>query len=467
MNMRKRKNWLPLIVFLSLLALLPFSTLLVKKAVQLISFGHPVPADIVVHTDRSIGQLKKPWQNLAQGGEEAKPMLGSIIQETTALKPKYIRLDHIYDFYQVVQKSTDGRFDYNWTKLDQAVDQILKIGAKPFLSLSYLPSDLAENGNPVGQPKNWWQWQNLVQKTIEHYSGQKQISKVYYEVWNEPDLFGNFKTYGAKNYLNLYYYAQAGAKNAKNVQPFKIGGPATTGLYPAWVEALINKINQGWRIDFISWHHYGLNTDQLKTEFSQSRETIFKYTKDLSSIELIISEWGPDSEKNPIYDNNYAAIQTISGAVKAVNKIDKLFIFEIKDGRSAEGKQFWGSWGLLTHEAFGVVKKPRYWAVDFLNQLPNNRIYLTGEGSYVRALASQNEQQVLKILLVNFDPRSQHEEAVPVTINDLNNKYYTYQQQFFLKKRSAKIEEKITNNQLKKVILMPANSALLITLKPK
>src|SRR3972149_1571123 len=52
-------------------------------------------------------------------------------------------------------------------------------------------------------------WQNLAQKTVEHVSGKAglNLSNVYYEVWNEPDLFGGYKVYGGKNYLDLYSHS--------------------------------------------------------------------------------------------------------------------------------------------------------------------------------------------------------------------------------------------------------------------
>ena len=89
----------------------------------------------------------------------------------------------------------------------------------------------------------------MVQRTIEHYSGEKGIANVYYEVWNEPDLFGKWTMGGNKDYKKLYLYASRGAQAARVSQTFKFGGPATTGLYKNWLDQfsrLFWKTSCGW-----------------------------------------------------------------------------------------------------------------------------------------------------------------------------------------------------------------------------
>ncbi|NIT03517.1 glycoside hydrolase, partial [Candidatus Saccharibacteria bacterium] len=67
----------------------------------------------------------------------------------------------------------------------------------------------------------------MVKATIQHYSGrnEKNIAGIYYEVWNEPDLFGQWQIGKEPDYRTLYVYALSGAFQAQDCQPFKIGGP--------------------------------------------------------------------------------------------------------------------------------------------------------------------------------------------------------------------------------------------------
>ena len=168
-------------------------------------------------------------------------MIGPVVNQMKTLDPSYIRIDHIYDFFNIVQGSP-GNLSFDFSRLDPMIDSILATGAKPLIALSYMPSVIAQDGNIINQPVDWNDWALTVQKTVEHYSGRgnKNIAGVYYEVWNEPDLFGGWKVYGDKNYITLYSYAATGANRATNVQPFAIGGPATTALYKNWMKQTLS-----------------------------------------------------------------------------------------------------------------------------------------------------------------------------------------------------------------------------------
>ncbi len=126
-------------------------------------------------------------------------MLANVIPQISELYPKYIRIDNLYDFYNVVSRNDKGELILNFEKLDQTVCDIYATGAKPFFSLGYIPETISEDGSLIGKPKNWQEWSFLVQKTVERYSGRKTVlscgamydfwrTDIYYEVWNEPDL---------------------------------------------------------------------------------------------------------------------------------------------------------------------------------------------------------------------------------------------------------------------------------------
>src|SRR4030042_2787442 len=121
-------------------------------------------------------------------------------------------------------------------------------------ALSYMPPVIS-SGDIVSAPRDWNEWSLVVQRTIEHYSGNMNVPEIAYEVWNEPDLFGQWKTYGEKNYLDLYRFAASGAGRAKVKQNFKLGGPATTAPYTAWTKNFLAFVSQNnLRLDFFSWH---------------------------------------------------------------------------------------------------------------------------------------------------------------------------------------------------------------------
>ncbi|MBU1500137.1 hypothetical protein KKE48_04700 [Patescibacteria group bacterium] len=447
-----------------LLAGLLISLNLGTKISRLFSEATGKKATIVVEADKEIGPMPRMWNNFSQGGESHDGMLTAAIKPMQALSPNYVRIDHIYDFYDVV-KNENGRLKFNWTKLDREVEAILKMGAKPFLALSYMPPALGSD--VTGKPDNWDQWQEVVRATIEHYSGKqnKNIDKVYYEVWNEPDLFGNWKAWGDKNYLDLYRQTTIAADNAVNVQSFKLGGPATTGMYRNWIEAMFKMVNEeGLRFDFVSWHRYSLNPEQFKKDVEELSRLLAVYPR-LALKEKVVSEWGLDSENNPGYDDNLGAAHTVASVIEMIGAVAKAFSFEIKDGLNPENKTFWGRFGMISHEDTGLVLKPRYQAFKWLNDLGETRLYLSGEGSFVKATAARKNKDV-QVYLVNYDKSGRHQETVPVIIkNLLPGNYEMIRESFDGTKESALV--KITNGTWVGQVIMPANEIVRLTLKPR
>src|SRR3989337_1232714 len=128
-----------------------------------------VRADIVVDVLKTSGPFPDRWKALAQGGEESGVrMLEPVIPQIAELYPRFIRIDHIYDFYDVVSRDHTGSLIFNFDKLDLTVCDIYHAGAKPFFSLGYMPPTMSEDGSLIDKPKNWNDWTFLVQKTVEH-----------------------------------------------------------------------------------------------------------------------------------------------------------------------------------------------------------------------------------------------------------------------------------------------------------
>ncbi len=380
-------------------------------------------ADIIVNTGKITGPLYYNWQAIAQGGEEqGVRMFQNVTAQLRELAPRYIRIDHIYDFYNVVNRDGNGRIVMNFADLDKTVCDIYLTGAKPFFALGYMPPVLSADGTLVGTPTNWDEWSFVVQKTIERYSGKntalwcgmrgEKLAGIYYEVWNEPDLFGRWDLYSnTKNYKTLYEYSAKGAKNAQNTQRFSLGGPGTTGAYKNWFQLFLTWAAQNnIRIDFISWHHYTQDPDDYIDDVKNidswiPRESYGKF----SALPKMITEWGYDSEPNQIADTNVGAAYTIASVRNLIDqKVKYAFTFDAKDGPAPR-------WGILTHTG---EKKPRFEALKFMNLLDGNRLKVDGEGTFVRAIASTSPAKTVTIL-VNYDQEGKNTELVPVRFTNL------------------------------------------------
>jgi hypothetical protein len=421
-------------------------------------------ANITIDTQAVLGEIPRPWRNLAQGGESDKWRLQPLVGQVKALNPEYIRIDHLYDFYEIV-KGSPGNITFDFSKLDPILDDIKATGATPYIALTYMPPAIAE-GDIVSKPKRWEDWQLTVQKTIEHISGTRKTPNVYYEVWNEPDLFGGWKYYGDKNYLTLYDYSVRGANNARGVLPFKIGGPGITALYKNWFDAIAKyATNNNVRLDFFSWHRYNLDLDQYRDDMSEVKTWAQAYPQLEPTLEFHITEWGHDSNNHPGYDGAMGAAHTVAGSITMVGVVEKAFVFEIQDGKSGDGKEFWGRWGMFTHPDFGSKPKPRYHALRMLDRISGQRLQLLGQGSWVKALAARNEKGNTEVVMANYDPKGGHSENVPVTFQNIVPGSYNLNLEFLGGRRQV-LQVATDAAVLQANVAMPVNSVVMMELVP-
>jgi hypothetical protein len=409
------------------------------------------PANIVVSTKTELSPFPTDFYHaFAQGGEEETDMLSPVASVVRALKPSYIRIDHIFDHYNAVQKD-NGKLTFDFTRLDPAVDTIRALGATPVLVLSYMPPNIAKDGVITNPPNDWNDWTEVVHETIQHYSGKtgKNLTGVYYEVWNEPDLaqFGGWKTYGNKNYLTLYGNAALGANTTRDVNRFYLGGPATTALYKDWINALVKT---GYRLDFISWHTY--NTDPKR--YSDDQQSANEW-----GIPMLITEFGFTGEKDQRYGTTYAAAYTAAVIRQLIpSPPSALFTFELKDGPGG----LTNGWGLLPHETAGGDPKPRYHLFPLLDEMEGTMLSVTGEGTWVTAIASTRES-LIRVLLINFHPDADHSEYVPVTFSGLDPGEYSFRQHQ-LAGPDATIRITIPASVWQTHIFMPPSAVTLLSL---
>ncbi|MBI3981000.1 hypothetical protein HY345_03290 [Candidatus Microgenomates bacterium] len=460
--MKKKLSKNPLkqvLLFVFLLVSLPILVFAGQLVINIIGRASGSPANLVIDYNSNLGQIQPAWQALAQGGEEKAQMLAPAVNEIRSLSPQYIRIDHLYDLYDIVSRSPDGRINYDFSQLDRTVDNILQAGALPFFALSYMPPDIAD-GDVVEKPRNWQEWSNLVRATVEHYSGRsgRNLAGLYYEVWNEPDLFGRWSINGGKNYLELYYHSVIGAQTAQNANAFKIGGPVTTGMYPNWIRSLVEySRNNNLRLDFLSYHRYSKDTEVFSRDWKGIQDILDSFPA-YKNLEIIVSEWGSDAENSPNHDGVFDSAHTIAAMRQLLDRVKWAFSFEIKDGPA--DREYWGRWGILTHEKYGLNKKPKYFALKFLNNLSGDRLKIDGEGSWVTAIATKAADKI-KIILVNYDPYGSHSENVPLTINNLPNANYQVKTTYlFGSTREEILSGK--NGFLRKTISLGPQSSVLV-----
>ena len=427
------------------------------------------PANIRINLKVSSGKLNKSWQAFTQGGESDQPMLSPVSDSISALQPQYIRLDHIFDFYVDIDTSSQP-YQYDFTRLDRVIREVTATGATPFISLSYTPPSLT-SGSVVSPPDSYGDWQNLVTATVEHLSGRQgfNLTGVYYEVWNEPDLFGGYKPGRYPDYLKLYQQTALAAGQAADTNQYYIGGPATTDYYPNWIDKLITYTrDRDLPLDFISFHLYNLDDTIFQRRLTKLKNQLQSYPGYVN-LPILITEWGSDSENSPRHDSAFDAIHSLAVISRISQQLDWLFSFELVDGLSdtaiGQSQAYWGRWGLLTHPKYGGVPKPRYYAFPFLNQLDGQVLAHTGNGTFVTALATQKNTTTTQILLVNFDTQGQHQEQTPLTLLNLPAGEYRLTEDWFNKPDPITRSFTTTGQSYQDQILLPPQSAVILTIQ--
>jgi hypothetical protein len=413
-----------------------------------------VPANITVDTSTPGAPVNLLFYHaFAQGGEEMSNSFAGLEKSIASYRPKLIRIDHLYDYLHIVSRGPSGLV-FDFSALDAVLDSIRASGAAPLVSLSYMPPAIAADGNLINAPLNWGEWSWVVQKTIEHTSSA--TAGVYYEIWNEPDhpQFGGWKTYGTKNYLTLYHYAAVGAQNAKNVLPFKLGGPATTALYHDWVSALLSS---GDRVDFLTWHTYSTDPVQYKKELEYVRDWAGHITG-MVKPELLITEFGFSPAKDKRYGTYFAAAHT-AAVVRALidNPPTYVFSFEVKDGPLESAGSGWGMW------TYDKKPKLRLSVFPLLDSMSGNRLFVSGEGSRVTAFATIDGSRI-QVLLVNYD-QTEASESFPVTFLHLTPGTYTLTYRRMIGP-TQKVAQTIQEPSFTQLVYMPANGVMVLELEP-
>lgn len=318
---------------------------------------------------------------------------------------KYIRFHGLlHDDMRVYNEDKKtGKPIYNWQYIDKLYDFLLSINIRPFVEFGFMPADLASGektifwwkGN-VTKPKSYEKWNDLVVNLVKHWKeryGEEEVSKWYFEVWNEPDLKGFFDgTQG--DYFELYANT---AKAVKSVsQAYRVGGPATSAT--KWVADFLNYCEKNnVPLDFVSTHDYGTTSvlDEFGTKKQQlksMRDTIANDVKAVRQLidnsafkkaELHFTEWNTSpSSRDPIHDTYQNAafiLHTLKKSALYANSMSYWTFTDIFEEAGPGQTPFHGGFGLINLQG---IKKPSYYAYKFMNQLGSTELKNSDESSY-------------------------------------------------------------------------------------
>jgi xylan 1,4-beta-xylosidase len=367
-------------------------------AILLVLFRlQPSPAArITVNLNSVLGPVPEHQRGFSQGGESEMMQPGyfeNAMKFMQPIEPRWIRIDHIYDYYGVYQIDAAGKPIYNWRELDRVVDAILMSGAQPLISISYLPPALS-SGNVYAPPTDFGQWQELVYQTVYHFNVERKLGIRYWEVWNEPNL-PLFWNGTLDDYLHLY---EATAYGALRADPsIEIGGPATAS-FDRWLEGGEPFYEQNWineltrytqahklQLDFVSWHYY----DAQPENFAWSVQVHQQWAAQFKPMpELLLTEWNWSAAPAPELDSEVTAAYAAAVLTTlADTPLDKAFFFEPIDSSTTWA----GRWGLMRKD--GVIK-PVYNTFRLASNVKGQRLAVSGNQPDVGVYAAQDGNKI-------------------------------------------------------------------------
>jgi len=170
--------------------------------------------------------------------------LGQLKTAVDELGFRYLRFHAIFHDVHGTVKIVDGKAVYDWTKIDELYDAMLRMGIKPFVELGFTPQAMATSPQTIfywkgntshPEPEAWRALIDAFARHLISRYGAAEVRTWFFEVWNEPNLSGFWEGADQKAYFDLF---EATARTLKAVDPsLRVGGPATAGA--AWVPQLL------------------------------------------------------------------------------------------------------------------------------------------------------------------------------------------------------------------------------------
>jgi xylan 1,4-beta-xylosidase len=374
----------------------------------------------------------------------------------------------------VYSEDENGDPIYDFTRINRIYGEFVKRGLKPIVECDYMPYQLEQgatnsnvsNDENIGVknsgPVDWDKWHDLLvafTKNLVDTFGAEEVRTWYFEVWNEPD---GWEQSDIATFYKLYdVFVDA----VTSVDPkLKVGGPA---CYHEWfMKEFLDHVAYGTnfvtgeigsRIDFISYHIYGLSGSWLNNEpvikpqvqrFTQSvlwMSRLLKNYENLRGVEFHINEWGMSSHYQKtvadypdlIYRNNEES------ALFLVKLVDCLFAIEDNYDFPTNMLLYWGgAWeaekgeffkGLRTLTTAGNIPKPILTAYEMLAMLGEDRIAVKGQpkGGRLGVIATKSLNNEIEMIAYNYnetDEDTNISDTLEINISGLTNRSYSVEE---------------------------------------
>lgn len=354
---------------------------------------------ITIDAQAAASRFPHFWEKAFGSGRAILALRESYRNDLVAVKQitdfQYVRFHAIFhDEVGVYNEDEHGDPVYNFAYVDEIYDGLLDRGVRPLVEISFMPKKLAFNPDAlhpfwykqnVSPPKSMERWDALITEFGRHLVaryGIDEVSKWYFEVWNEPNIDFWNGIPREKSYFYLYAHT---ARALKAVSPrLQVGGPATAAAH--WVASFLEYAAANHvPVDFVSTHGYADDTvedlfgtneeipmdDRVCRAVAKVRNEI--RTSSMASLPLFWTEWNVQGMKES-RDTTFVGPALANTVRECDGNADILSFWTFSDVFEEGGpipRPFEGHFGL---RAKGGINKPSFYAFALLHRLGDRRL---------------------------------------------------------------------------------------------
>lgn len=408
--------------------------------------------ELTVDTAGKKEPLSSHWKRLLNAGYARSLTDGTIRQELERMQKnvgfEFIRVKGILDDEMcLLRLDMNGNPVMNYTYVDEVMDCILSLNAKPMVELGYMPSLLARDlgtrsmrGGVVSIPKELSGWQTLITGLMTHLReryGEEEVSQWLFSPWFGPD-FADLGLCTREEYGDAYAASCHAIRNA--VPRALIVGPGSVDFaaYWPWYRELCRE--KDCMPDILSFRSYAAvgereddgmkligNNESFPFAVSGDENFLAHTTAEIRAIlkkdglehmPLILEEWSNNIwQRDLCNDTCYKSAYLFKNILENNRNLGAMGYFALNDRLDEvppSGETFHGGFGLFTQDD---IPKSACLAMELLAYMGDK---LLGQGDGY--LVSQKGEE-LQIFLYNYSHydllyRYRHVAAISATDRD-------------------------------------------------
>ena len=375
------------------------------------------------------------WKRIINAGYARSIVDGVVQKEIRYLKAKvdfeYIRIKGILnDDMCLLRTDMNGKTIVNYAYIDEVLDFIQSVGAKPMIELGYVPELLAKQkmlstmrSGIFGIPSDTKKWYELIKKLIEHLAeryGNDRVRQWLFAPWPCPD-FINLGLCSLEEFEEIYRASYLAIKETNS--NFLVAGPGTSDpdRYLSWFITMCRQ--KDCLPDVITFRSFGTGDEKEEKELNligNNESFSMKVSGDenllqnmvhkikailqeekLAKMPLILEEWSNNIwQRDLCNDTCYKSAYLFKNILENNQHLNGMGYFTLNDRIDEvppSPDTFHGGFGLFTKND---IPKSACRALELLGQM-GNRLIQKGDGYYITC--SEDEIQIFLYNYSHYD----------------------------------------------------------------